>query len=51
MVFGLCKFHASGREDIDVRMLLLPLSITKACPRSGVVIMGGPFVCEIFDAP
>jgi tRNA U54 and U55 pseudouridine synthase Pus10 len=22
VVFGMCKFHASGREDMDVRMLL-----------------------------
>jgi len=34
IVYGMCKFHASGREDIDVRML-------------GT---GRPFVLEIIDA-
>lgn len=46
IVFGMCKFHASGREDMDVRMLLPPL-----CARSSnAVITGRPFVCEIIDA-
>jgi len=50
-VYGLCKFHESGREDVDVRMLMLPLSVAEACTRSGMVITGRPFVCKIFDAP
>ena len=46
IVYGMCKFHASGREDMDVRMLLPP-----TCARSSnVVITGRPFVCEIIDA-
>jgi tRNA U54 and U55 pseudouridine synthase Pus10 len=45
VVFGLCKFHASGREDIDVRMLLPPIR-TKDNSHVG----GRPFVCEVIDA-
>lgn len=45
MVFGMAKFHASGREDMDVRMLL-PESVDNDGPR----ITGRPFVYEIFDA-
>jgi tRNA pseudouridine synthase 10 len=44
IVFGMIKFHASGREDIDVRMLL-PDKIPK-----GKTICGRPFVCEVTDA-
>lgn len=42
IVYGLAKFHASGREDMDVRMLLPPE------PTPGVG--GRPFVCEVIDA-
>eukprot|EP00985_Skeletonema_marinoi_P012183 scaffold5837_cov123-Skeletonema_marinoi.AAC.3 len=49
VVYGCCKFHASGREDIDVRMLLPPPSIVKSSS-SNKNITGRPFVCEVFDA-
>eukprot|EP00571_Detonula_confervacea_P006798 CAMPEP_0172315742 /NCGR_PEP_ID=MMETSP1058-20130122/26139_1 /TAXON_ID=83371 /ORGANISM="Detonula confervacea, Strain CCMP 353" /LENGTH=758 /DNA_ID=CAMNT_0013029895 /DNA_START=91 /DNA_END=2367 /DNA_ORIENTATION=- len=49
-VYGLCKFHASGREDMDVRMLLPPHSIAEVSAKSNVNITGRPFVCEVFDA-
>ena len=49
VVYGCCKFHASGREDIDVRMLLPPPSIVKSSPNNKN-ITGRPFVCEVFDA-
>ena len=49
IVYGLCKFHASGREDMDVRMLLPPPSIVKSSP-DNKNITGRPFVCEIYDA-
>jgi len=39
VVYGLCKFHASGREDIDVRMM------ASAGPMSG-----RPFVLMVIDA-
>ena len=45
VVFGLCKFHASGREDLDVRMLLPPTH-----SRDNSHIGGRPFVCEVIDA-
>jgi tRNA pseudouridine synthase 10 len=45
MVFGMAKFHASGREDIDVRMLL-----PESFDDDGPTITGRPFVYEIFDA-
>ena len=38
----MCKFHASGREDLDVRMLFKPPTTP--------IIGGRPFVCEIIDA-
>lgn len=46
VVYGMCKFHASGREDMDVRMLL------PAVPRLAdeSKVGGRPFVCEIIDA-
>jgi tRNA pseudouridine(54/55) synthase len=48
VVFGMAKFHASGREDIDVRMLL-PEQESDA-GAVNVTITGRPFVYEIFDA-
>ena len=50
VVYGLCKFHASGREDLDVRMLLPPPSIAKASAKSNISITGRPFVCQVYDA-
>ena len=38
VVYGLCKFHASGREDLDVRMLLPPPSIAKDSAKSNISI-------------
>jgi hypothetical protein len=49
VVYGCCKFHASGREDLDVRMLLPPPSIVKSSSNKKN-ITGRPFVCEVFDA-
>lgn len=46
--FGMVKFHASGREDMDVRMLL-PEHATEG-PLDDGAIGGRPFVCEITDA-
>ena len=45
VVFGLCKFHASGREDLDVRMLLPPVNTG-----DNSHVGGRPFVCEVIDA-
>ena len=42
VVFGMVKFHASGREDMDV-LMLLPKE-----PNPNVT--GRPFVCEVTDA-
>jgi tRNA pseudouridine(54/55) synthase len=47
VVFGMAKFHASGREDIDVRMLLPD---PDTLPDNVGHITGRPFVCEIIDA-
>jgi tRNA pseudouridine(54/55) synthase len=47
VVFGMAKFHASGREDIDVRMLLPD---PETLPDNVGHITGRPFVCEIIDA-
>ena len=44
VVYGMCKFHASGREDMDVPMLL---------PNDDdgeQQITGRPFVCEMTDS-
>ncbi len=49
-VYGMCKFHASGREDVDVRMLLPPPSVVTSAEKSNTKIIGRPFVCEVFDA-
>ena len=43
MVYGYVKFHGSGREDMNVRMLLPPQ------PRP-TNVGGRPFVCEVVDA-
>jgi tRNA pseudouridine(54/55) synthase len=48
VVFGMCKFHASGREDIDVRMLLPEFD--EAMTNNSAEITGRPFVCEVTDA-
>ena len=37
-IYGMCKFHASGREDMDVRMLLRPNT------------KGRPFCIQLVDA-
>jgi hypothetical protein len=53
VVYGMCKFHASGREDMDVRMLLPPPSratITAESNMSVTTVTGRPFVCEVIDA-
>jgi hypothetical protein len=42
LVFSMVKFHASGREDLDVRMLLPPYSIEG--------VGGRPFICQVVDA-
>ena len=47
IVYGMCKFHASGREDMDVRMLLPHPSVVES---SKAAITGRPFVCELIDA-
>lgn len=49
VVYGCSKFHASGREDMDVRMLLPPPFIVKSSSNNKN-ITGRPFVCEVFDA-
>mmetsp|Transcript_7756 Transcript_7756/g.11775 ORF Transcript_7756/g.11775 Transcript_7756/m.11775 type:complete len:832 (-) Transcript_7756:142-2637(-) len=51
LVYGMCKFHASGREDMDVRMIL-PLEADKE-PKGDerkLIGSGRPFVCEVIDA-
>lgn len=56
VVFGMAKFHASGREDMDVRMALPPdcFEVEKANLFSKQVDKkfgsGRPFVLEIIDA-
>ncbi|KAL3940730.1 MAG: hypothetical protein SGBAC_004781 [Bacillariaceae sp.] len=40
VIYGMCKFHASGREDMDVRMLIRPNSKT----------LGRPFCVQLIDA-
>jgi hypothetical protein len=56
LIFGMAKFHASGREDLDVRMMLPPplppdgATTSEEAPRREREITGRPFVYEIFDA-
>jgi len=40
------KFHGSGREDLNVRMLLYPTHNKEQWKETG----GRPFVCEVIDA-
>lgn len=51
LIFGMAKFHASGREDLDVRMMLPPDADDDGT-RNGSrhVITARPFVYEVFDA-
>ena len=42
--FGQCKFHASGREDMDVRMILRPSSSSSSSS------VGRPFCVQLIDA-
>jgi tRNA U54 and U55 pseudouridine synthase Pus10 len=52
IVYGMAKFHASGREDMDVRMLLPPPNMIQTTKSSedSIEVGGRPFVCEIIDA-
>jgi len=54
-VFGMAKFHASGREDMDVKMLLPPPAEEEEIANiddddAAVNITGRPFCYEIYDA-
>ena len=48
IVYGMCKFHASGREDINVRMFYSPPGINNN--KQDKIIGGRPFVCKVMDA-
>jgi len=56
VVYGLAKFHASEREDMDVRMILPSdaLEAEKANVLRGAISKavgsGRPFFLEVFDA-
>jgi len=54
LVYGMVKFHASGREDMDVRMILPPdtKEFADNCftLQTKHVASGRPFVCDIVDA-
>jgi tRNA U54 and U55 pseudouridine synthase Pus10 len=55
LVYGMCKFHASGREDMDVRMILPPEAKDehldkKITDKEKIIGSGRPFVCEVIDA-
>ncbi|KAL7575006.1 hypothetical protein ACA910_010823 [Epithemia clementina (nom. ined.)] len=53
VVYGMAKFHASGREDMDVRMIVPSLiegNGTNGRATTKQNISGRPFVCEIIDA-
>jgi tRNA pseudouridine synthase 10 len=43
--YGMCKFHASGREDMDVRMILRPSSSSSSSSS-----IGRPFCVQLIDA-
>jgi tRNA U54 and U55 pseudouridine synthase Pus10 len=47
--YGMAKFHASGREDMDVKMILPDTASGSNIPSSNN-ISGRPFCCEIIDA-
>lgn len=51
VIYGMAKFHASGREDMDVRMIL-PVHHNDDDDNSEdkKVITGRPFCCEMIDA-
>ena len=50
LVYGICKFHASGREDMDVRMIL-PQEAKKDLLGDKISVASGrPFICEVIDA-
>jgi hypothetical protein len=55
LVFGICKFHASGQEDMDVCMILPPEAKDehldgKIADKEKITGSGRPFVCEVIDA-
>ena len=54
IVFGMAKFHASGREDMDVHMIVGKTGLSPANDSSSnskkPTMTGRPFVCEIIDA-
>jgi tRNA U54 and U55 pseudouridine synthase Pus10 len=56
IVYGMAKFHASGREDMDVRMILPEevLEAERTSLETGQAVKetgsGRPFVLEIIDA-
>jgi tRNA U54 and U55 pseudouridine synthase Pus10 len=49
--YGAAKFHASGREDTDVRMLLPPPPPSSSREAAATAkATGRPFVCEVIDS-
>ena len=50
IVYGMCKFHASGREDINVRMFYSPPGNHNNNNNQNKIIGGRPFVCKVVDA-
>jgi hypothetical protein len=54
LVFGMCKFHASGQDDMDVCMILPPEAKDerldgKITDKEKIIGSGRPFVCEVID--
>jgi len=49
VIYGKAKFHASGREDMDVRMIL-PTFLSNDNDIDLKNITGRPFCCEVIDA-